>query len=131
MASTKMGSDPNHFLYSVILTCFALLYLCLDIVQAQNIVPFPASTPVTSPDSIIIDEFKYDLTMSGATTTKVSESHHDHISLIWPIGKRKKSAIYLIKKHKYLNVRICRNGLFSCFVFLHFLFRNFFLKGGV
>ncbi len=80
MASTKMGSHPNHLIYSIFLTSFALLYLCLDVlVQAQDIVEFPAGTPVSiSTPQVINDEFQYDLLMSGATTTKVS--NHDHIS---------------------------------------------------
>lgn len=54
---------------------------CLVEIEAQNIVSFPAGTTIDSGDPAVINnEQKYDLLMSGAKPTRVSQVllHYQH-----------------------------------------------------
>lgn len=48
--------------------------VCLDLIQAQNNAQFPAGMPIIPLTPNNLDEYKYELSMSGASsTTKVSK----------------------------------------------------------
>ena len=71
MGKLKISSIPVSF--SFLFTVFSLL--CFVLIEAQNIVPFPAGTTITSSTpTVIANEQIYTLQMSGAQPTRVSQS---------------------------------------------------------
>lgn len=65
--------SPNNSVYSILISLFSVLYLSASIIRAQDIRAFPAGTSLGTPLSTnVADEQVYELTMTGATTTKVS-----------------------------------------------------------
>lgn len=77
-----MGWDPNSLHKFAIFLSFTLLFLKFDTIRAQDIVPFPTGTTLNQPlTGNIADEQVYQLTMSGATTTNVSQCNHHSFHL--------------------------------------------------